>query len=258
VLIHSFLRGMAFREIVLHCNRTELIDRQAGKLDQPRTSEARLWLASIAELRTRSDEFAALLDPDERARAERFRFDADRERFVLGHGFLRETLATALELAPSEIRYGRGTHGKPFIEGHSAGFNFSDTKDSVLVGFTKGVDIGIDLETMNRRVDHDAVAGHYFTEEEVAILQALDGYPRKRRFLELWTRKEAVLKASGVGIMEDLKEMRVLDGSNSMRASHPEFVNMAAGAYHVRTFLIGEAYIVSLAAPVPLDVTWIR
>jgi 4'-phosphopantetheinyl transferase len=258
VLIRAFLRGMAFLEIVLHCSRTELVNRQAGKSDHPRTSEAKLWLATIAELRTRSDDYADLLDPDERARAERFRFDADRERFVLGHGFLRETLATALELEPSEIRYGRGTHGKPFIEGHSVRFNFSDTKDSVLVGFTKGVDIGIDLETMTRRVDHDAVAGHYFTGEEVAILQALDEHARKRRFLEFWTRKEAVLKASGVGIMEDLKEMRVLDGSNSMRASHPELVNMAAGAYHVRTFLIGDAHIVSLAAPEPLDVTWIR
>ena len=142
MLIRAFLRGMAFLEIVLHCSRTELINRQAGKSDHPRTSEARLWLATIAELRTRSDDYADLLDPDERARAERFRFDADRERFVLGHGFLRETLATALELEPSEIRYGRGTHGKPFIEGHSVRFNFSDTKDSVLVGFTMTLLVG--------------------------------------------------------------------------------------------------------------------
>ncbi|MBK8226300.1 MAG: 4'-phosphopantetheinyl transferase superfamily protein [Flavobacteriales bacterium] len=249
---------MASLEIMLHCSRTERMDRQAGKPDQPRTGEAKLWLASIAELRAASDRYKALLDPDERIRAERFRFEADRERFVLGHGFLRETLAAAMGIAPSEIRYGRSTHGKPFIEGHSARFNFSDTKDAVLVGFTERADLGIDLETMTRRVDHDAVAGHYFTEEEVVALQVLDGPARKRRFLELWTRKEAVLKASGVGIMEDLKEMRVEDGSNSMRASHPEFVSMAASAYHVRTFLIGDAHIVSLAAPVPLDAIWLR
>jgi len=249
---------MAFREIVLHCSRTEIVDRQYGPSGEPQPNEARLMLASIDELRSGSDRFEAQLDADERTRAERFRFESDRERFLLGHGFLRETMATALDLAPSAIRYRRGPHGKPFLEGHSACFNFSDTKDAVLVGFTDGVDIGIDLETMTRRVDHDAVAGHYFTEEEVAVLQALDGDPRKRRFLELWTRKEAVLKASGVGIMEDLKEMRVLDGSNSMRASHPEFVSMAAGAYHVRTFLIGDAHIASVAAPVPLGVTWLR
>ncbi|MBK6774278.1 MAG: 4-phosphopantetheinyl transferase family protein, partial [Flavobacteriales bacterium] len=56
---------------------------------------------------------------------------------------------------------------------------------------------------MSRRVDHLSVAEHYFTPEEIAVIaSSADG---KRQFLDFWTRKEAVLKASGVGIMDDLK-----------------------------------------------------
>ena len=77
--------------------------------------------------------------------------------------------------------------------------------------------------------------------------QAGDG--AKRRFLEFWTRKESVLKASGTGIMDDLHSLRVDQPRNDLTIRHPEFVAMAAPAYHVHTWHVGACHLVSAASP---------
>ncbi|MBK9146343.1 MAG: 4'-phosphopantetheinyl transferase superfamily protein [Flavobacteriales bacterium] len=245
---------MFSREIELHCSPTE---RTALAGDLPRLDaggEVQLLFATLTACKGEGARLLSVLDEDERARAARFRFAEDRERFVLGHGLLRDVLAGALPADPASIRFVRGPHGKPYIEGAPMHFNFSDTKDAVLVGTAQGLEIGVDLETLHRRVDHKAVAGHHFTPAEVDELNGIPGEARKRRFLELWTRKEAVLKASGVGIMDDLKEMRVLDGANPMRITHPAFSSLSANAYYVKTFMIGDTHLVSVAASSPFTV----
>lgn len=210
------------------------------------SSEVHLWFAELDRLRPGAAAFEASLDAVELARADRFRFPADRERFVLGHGLLRALIGRYLGRDGDLVRYARGPFGKPFLEGQDLRFSFSDTKDAVLVAFSHVVEIGADIETMQRTVDHDAVSEHYFTAEETEdIASAKDG---KRRFLELWTRKEAVLKASGVGIMDDLHVLRVNGQEQRMSISHEAFIAHAAEEYHVRTWSVGTDHIVSLAA----------
>jgi 4'-phosphopantetheinyl transferase len=206
----------------------------------------------LEALRPRLDAYERMLDPVEAARAARFRFTHDRERFILGHGALREALGEALGANPAALRFARGSYGKPMVEGVPLRFNFSDTKDAVLIGISGAHEIGVDLETMARTVDHDAVSSHYFTPEEDAAIRASGD--RKRRFLELWTRKEAVLKASGVGIMDDLRALRVDAPLNAVMIGHEAFEREAAQAYHVRTWRIGEHHIASVAMEAPLPV----
>lgn len=249
---------MPGRTIALHNSATERMGWPDAAEAASKRDGVTLFIASLEELRPMMDHHEAVLDASELDRAERFRFGPDRERFILGHGWLRAMLGKALGMPAADLRFIRGPFGKPQLEGYDLRFNFSDTKDAVLLGVAKGIDIGIDLETMHRRVDHDAVAGHYFTQDETRHLSELTGDARKRRFLELWTRKEAVLKASGVGIMDDLKELRVLDGTNTMQVSHPDFVRLSPPQYHVRTWRIGDAHLVSLAAPKALDAHWQR
>jgi 4'-phosphopantetheinyl transferase len=213
-------------------------------------------VAALRDLRPQQDRFMALLDAAESARADRFRFAEDRERFILGHGMLRTVLAPMLGARPEELVFERGPHGKPYLPSGGPRFSFSDTKDAVLIGVAGSTELGVDLETMARSVDHDAVARHYFTDPEVSMLDALQGHDRKLGFLELWTRKEAVLKATGVGIMEDLRSMSVLERTNAMRITHPEMMRMAEPDYHVRTWVIGGTHIASLAAPEALDAEW--
>lgn len=215
---------------------------------RPQLSTPWIWFGTLDALRIRLGQYTDLLDDGERTRAARFRFEVDRERYILGHGLLREVLARHTGIPAGEIVMPRGEFGKPFLEGHPVHFNLSDTKDAVLVAVHREP-IGADVETMNRRTDHGQVADHYFTPREVdSIGVAADG---KRRFLELWTRKEAVLKACGVGLMDDLHSLEVCEEENRLVISHPAFVRLAAPEYHVRTASLGTDHLISIACERP-------
>lgn len=231
------------RGLVLHCS-TIAAPQHTEQRGPEALETVVLFCATLADLRPRLRDLSALLDRHEQDRAERFVHDADRERYVLGHGYLREALGAATGRQPAAITFQRGQFGKPTMDGTDLHFNFSDTKDAVILAIGRK-ELGVDIETMHRRVDHTAVAEHYFTAEEIATINASS--EPKRRFLDFWTRKEAILKASGVGIMDDLPALRVDAPRNEVRIVHGDFVRMAAPEYHVQSFAMGEAHLVSVA-----------
>ncbi|HMN04280.1 MAG TPA: 4'-phosphopantetheinyl transferase superfamily protein [Flavobacteriales bacterium] len=236
--------------LVVHCEAPGFTEATSGHVPGSPLSVPLVWFSPLDALRDRLDRYITLLDMEERARADRFRFERDRERYILGHGLLREVLGWHLAQPAAQLVMPREEFGKPFLEGHPVHFNLSDTKDAVLVALHR-LPIGADVETLNRRTDHEEVAGHYFTPREVAsIAKASDG---KRRFLELWTRKEAVLKACGVGLMDDLHSLEVGERENRMTISHPEFMRLAAPEYHVQTALIGTGHLASIACEEHFD-----
>lgn len=243
--------AMDDRALTIHCegpSTATLLKTHDAALDR---GMVRIHVASLDALAERGSSYHALLDQGEADRLARFRFEEDRQRFLLGHGLLREILGQALRTDPAAIVFQRGRFGKPFVANSTVRFNLSDTKDAVAVALTLDTDLGLDLETMTRHVDHRSVSQHYFTPgEQDSIAAAVDG---KRRFLELWTRKEAVLKASGVGIMDDLRSLRVDQVTNDLRIRHPEFVAMSGPEYHVHTWHVGDALLLSLATPHPVD-----
>jgi 4'-phosphopantetheinyl transferase len=262
------------RLLTIHCSGPDPIVPSAGASSALERDGIDLYFATLDGHRTRIPEYRELLDPVEQERAARFRFDVDRERFIIAHGLLRTLLGKHLGARPEELRIARGPYGKPYIEGTDLRFNLSDTKDALLIAFAHGREIGVDIETMTRTVDHMAVGEHYFTAEEILairaagsiatlssgtvdppgrLLGAADGNTSKRRFLEFWTRKEAVLKASGVGIMDDLRVLRVDGVVNRMTISHEAFMQHAAEAYHVRTWHLGEDHIISVAHEGPIN-----
>lgn len=233
------------RALTVHCSTITQVTISGDAPFAGPSDEIAIHIAGLAELRPFTDRFADLLDETERARWERFKFPVDKERFVLAHGLLRTLLGQALHIPPKALCFERGVHGKPFIRDSGIAFNLSDTKDALAIAIGYTEDIGLDLETTERTVDHVGVGEHYFTaEEQTAITNAPDG---KRRFLEFWTRKEAVLKASGVGIMDDLRVLRVDQDLNRMTIHHEAFIALAAPAYHVSTWHIGPTHILSLA-----------
>ncbi|MBK7087058.1 MAG: 4'-phosphopantetheinyl transferase superfamily protein [Flavobacteriales bacterium] len=150
-----------------------------------------LWFATLEELVPQASVLEALLDDEEIARADRFRFAPDRERFVLGHGLLRSLLGRYLNADGAALRIQRGPFGKPFLDDTELRFNLSDTKDALVLAVAWDHELGVDIETMTRRADHEAVAHHYFTPDEVARIQAAgsDELVAKRCFLVTWTRK---------------------------------------------------------------------
>lgn len=139
----------------------------------------------------------------------RFRFDVHRERFALRRGAMRTILGSYLGLGPSEIRFRYSAKGKPEIESapEAAGpkFNLSDSEDLAILGVTPDADIGVDVEQRRPTRDLDALARRYFSEREQAEYFDLPESQRVEGFYSCWTRKEALLKATGEGITVDLK-----------------------------------------------------
>ena len=238
------------RHLTIHCAGPDPIAPVAPDADASGDGIT-LHFATLATHRDRIAGYRALLDPVELERAARFRFEVDRERFIIAHGLLRTLLGERLGASPEELRFGRGPYGKPHIEGSDLRFNLSDTKDALLIAIGNGGEIGVDIETMARTVDHMAVGEHYFTPGEVRDIAVSAN--AKRRFLEFWTRKEAVLKASGVGIMDDLRVLRVDGAVNAMTITHEAFVQHAAERYHLHTWHLGEDHILSVAQEGPLN-----
>lgn len=144
------------------------------------------------------------LDDDEQARAARFVFERDRDRFVRAHGHLRRQLGAFLQMAPKDVPIVVGDGGKPFVEGHRASFSLSHSGSHAVVAVTHGGDIGIDLETLDRSHDLDdqldGLAHLCLTSEEQEALSTVRPEQRVRRFLSYWTAKEARMKLIGEGM----------------------------------------------------------
>lgn len=159
----------------------------------------------------------ATLDPEEVARADRFHFERDRRHFRAARGFLRRLLAGYLGVPASSLRFGYGLRGKPFLVAPMTPlrFNVSHSHGRALLVFTHGREVGVDVEAGARLGDDwPGIARRVFSPREQAELAALPPERRRAGFLDGWTRKEAYLKATGLGIVDGLQTIEVTLGSN--------------------------------------------
>jgi 4'-phosphopantetheinyl transferase len=144
------------------------------------------------------------LSDEERARAAGFVFERDRDRFVRARGYLRRRLGAFVGVAPKDVPIAVGDDGKPFIEGRRVGFNLSHSGSLAVVAISRGGEVGIDVETMDRsdRLDDEleGLSRLCMTGEEQDALGGLPPERRVRRFLSYWTAKEARMKLTGEGM----------------------------------------------------------
>lgn len=155
------------------------------------------------------DALAGWLHDDECRRAGRFRLARDRRRYVVARGLLRTLLAARLGTHPRSVELCCGAHGKPRLAPGSAGdlrFNVSHTGDFALFAFSRGREVGVDVEAVLPMRDADAVARHFFSRSELRAYRALEPGAREAGFFTCWTRKEAYLKALGGGLQSPLSE----------------------------------------------------
>ena len=111
-----------------------------------------------------------------------------------------------LDSAPDIVR---GKHGKPHAPAlPDIDFNVSHTRAHVAIAFARGQPLGVDIESMDRRIEALDIARRYFAASEAAALEALPASERTAAFLRLWTAKEAVLKALGAGLHFGLDRLR--------------------------------------------------
>ncbi|MGJ7615327.1 MULTISPECIES: 4'-phosphopantetheinyl transferase family protein [unclassified Variovorax] len=145
---------------------------------------------------------AQLLSEEECTRAASFRFPADRQRFVAAHIALRQALAEYTGLHHAALHLATGSFGKPSLSGHTrTQFSLSHSRGLALIAIGGRGPLGADVELLRPVPDAAALAAEHFTRREQEALAALPAHERERAFLTCWTRKEACLKAIGVGLL---------------------------------------------------------
>jgi 4'-phosphopantetheinyl transferase len=146
---------------------------------------------------------AAVLDAGEAGRAARFRFERDRTRYILAHAVWRVALSECVGAAPARVPLVATPAGQPTLPGTGFGTSLSHAGDWVAVAVTGDALIGIDIEQLPSRVRLADMVETICTPAEAARVMALDAASRERALLALWTRKEALLKAFGLGLGVD-------------------------------------------------------
>jgi 4'-phosphopantetheinyl transferase len=138
-----------------------------------------------------------LLSMDETLHASRLHDAGQAQAYVCAHAALRRLIGKRTQRDPRELRFSTGPHGKPFVD-DAPGLHFSISyRSGCAVIAIARQPVGIDVESIRAAVDTQAIAQRFFTrEEQVWIAQA----DNEQVFYTLWARKEALVKAAGVGI----------------------------------------------------------
>ena len=157
-----------------------------------------VWSASVHALAGELEALGSILDAAERSRAERFRFERDRRQYVTAHGVARAVLAGYAGGDPAALRFDVGPFGKPSLAGAPVAFNLSHSGDRVVVAVARD-EIGVDVEQW-RDIEWMRLATSFFSAAECAALRAAGDDDVQAAFYACWSRKEAYLKALGVGI----------------------------------------------------------
>ena len=140
------------------------------------------------------------LSSAEQARAKSFSFIHDQQRFLASHIGLRRVLAHYLDLLPRDVRFVHSSEGKPMFRGGTIGFNLSHSRNVALVAVASGRSVGVDVQHMTPLNNELELAYQQFSESEITLLATRSGDERRDLFYRLWTCREALLKAAGIGL----------------------------------------------------------
>jgi 4'-phosphopantetheinyl transferase len=171
----------------------------APKITRLEAGHVHLWAADMSEFVEQVSKLSGLLSSAEHERAEKFKFEADSNRYVIRRGLQRLILGRYLEQAPSMIEFQHGAYGKPEVRTERAGsplfFNASHSAGIAVWAITSACRVGVDVEKVREIPEMEEIARRFFVPAETRTLMALHADSRVQAFYSCWTRKEAYLKA---------------------------------------------------------------
>ena len=174
---------------------------------------AYLWFSFLEEIQDEKliAEYRRLLPSSERDKLGRYRFDRHKKRYLVGRALIRTVLSNCTGVAPDQITLARETHGRPYLalsgQDQPLQFSLSYTDGLVAAAVVAEGRVGIDVEYISRDTDCLEIAHKYFSPCEYTELEQLPEIQMKERFFELWTLKEAYVKAQGLGLSLALNEV---------------------------------------------------
>lgn len=201
----------------------------------------KLYKIELSKFQESVSSLIAFLSPFEKNRANRYHFSNDKNRFIISRTVLKFLLSKQTGLDVNEIVLDKYSNKKPCLPSHpSIFFNVTHAGDYALIAIAKKP-VGVDIEHVNKDFDYNEILSGIFNKSEIDDVFSSNN--KQRTFYKLWTRKEAIVKATGKGIDDHFPEIVSLDGYHYMR---PELLGNI-GALQVFSFELNEDYIGAVA-----------
>ncbi len=215
-------------------------------------NEVHVWRSALTLPAFIRQSLQRSLAPEESARAERFYFEKDRNHFIVARGLLRTLIGQYLKIEPDQVRFCYNSYGKPLLDPSlnqkQLSFNLSHSHDLVLYAFTYGREVGIDVEYMRPDVEYEQLAKYSFSPHENSMLQTLPASARQEAFFNCWSRKEAYIKARGMGLSLPLDSFDVsLRPDEPVALLHNRDDAQEAERWSFRELAAGHSYASALA-----------
>ncbi len=202
-----------------------------------------IWRATLSPDLWMFNHFDKILSKDEMERADRYHQENDRQRFIISKGILKFILAKYLNQSPAKIKLITGLNKKPILQHHQKGdlhFNVAHSGACILIAIAK-TEIGVDVEKMDHGFSYQEILATNFNTEEKEFVQR-SKQPQQDFYL-LWTRKEALLKATAKGIDDDLHLIPSLHGDHHLETN----VLHSDQDWKINSFQMAGEYIGSVA-----------
>jgi 4'-phosphopantetheinyl transferase len=177
-----------------------------GSLDVPSLGpdEVHVWCAALDQSGSALCTSPDVLAPEEHLRADRFRSPEHSRRYKTARTLLRILLGRYLRRAPEKLRLGYSPSGKPRLadepEAGGLRFNLSHSRGLALYALARGREVGVDVEHIRPDISVELMVRRFFSPREADFLQSLPQDARLEAFFSYWARKEAYLKAKGLGL----------------------------------------------------------
>ena len=224
-----------------------------GSFDIP-VNEVEVFYGFTEKISEYCPDLVNYLSRKEKVRSERFRFNADRDTYILSHGFLRYILSKKLNVNPVEVIFKDDKNNKPGLTGNSYYFNLTHSRDAFAFAVSRLYYLGIDIENSDQDIDILPIINSYFGKKEKEFILGSES-DRQDRFFLLWTRKEALLKAIGTGIVNDLTQIQVSERSNniSMKVFENDICYPIYNEHYIYSQKIA-GFFLSIAIPAKADI----
>lgn len=161
--------------------------------------EIHLWHASIKGHQRVLERYQMLLSPSERTRVEKLRFDQSRQIYITCRGIVREILSSYVGKPPQDLEIRKKNMGKPYLPHSRIQFNLSHSEEHMLCAVTYGNPIGVDYQAVYEISNMDTLVRDFFSSQEKRLYDQFKKDNPSDFFFKTWVRKEALMKATGLG-----------------------------------------------------------
>lgn len=214
-----------------------------------------IWSVWLDATRFNAIKLVELLSIDELERANKYHFEKDRNSYIITRAALRWILSRYLLDSPALISIKYNTYGKPYLSNPAQSdlfFNVSHSGELALLAFTQSGPIGVDVEKVDNKVNPDAISSNFFSTPEIMILNQQSGENRWSTFYKLWTRKEALLKALGYGLIKDMNTVDISSDVRSTLSNSPKTGNFPdVSGWQVADLTPATGYVGAIAIQAP-------